>query len=107
MKVFLRTLGCRANQYDSETVRAMIERSGGEVVASPDEADVAIFNSCAVTSEAEVELRKGVRRAARQRPALRTLVMGCASARDPGTLRALPTVQHVVARKSTRLNSSH
>lgn len=96
MKVFLRTFGCRANQYDSESVRAMIERAGGEMVERPADADVAIFNSCAVTAEAEVELRKGIRRAARQRPALRTVVMGCASARDDGTLRALPTVEHVL-----------
>lgn len=96
MKVFLRTYGCRANQYDSEVVRAMVERAGGEVVDAAAEADVAIFNSCAVTAEAEAELRKGVRRAARQRPALRSVVMGCAAARDEGTLRALPTVEHVV-----------
>ncbi len=97
MKVYLRTFGCRANQYDSESVRAMIERAGGELVEAAREADVAIFNSCAVTAEAEVELRKGIRRAARERPALRTLVMGCASARDDGTLRALPTVAQLVA----------
>lgn len=97
MKVYLRTFGCRANQYDSESVRAMIERAGGELVEAAREADVAIFNSCAVTAEAEVELRKGIRRAARERPALRTLVMGCASARDDGTLRALPTVEQLVA----------
>ncbi|MEO7963217.1 MAG: hypothetical protein ABIT38_04825, partial [Gemmatimonadaceae bacterium] len=96
MKVFLRTYGCRANQYDSETVRAMIERSGGVIVDSPDEADVAIFNSCAVTTEAESELRKGIRRAARRRPALSTLVMGCAASLDDGRIRALPTVDHVV-----------
>ena len=96
MKVFLRTFGCRANQYDSEMVRAMVERAGGEVVESVTDADVAVFNSCAVTAEAEVELRKGVRRAARERPALRSVVMGCAAARDDGTLRALPTVQDVV-----------
>lgn len=97
MKVYLRTFGCRANQYDSESVRAMIERGGGEMVERPADADIAIFNSCAVTAEAEVELRKGIRRAARARPELRTLVMGCASARDDGTLRALPTVTQLVA----------
>lgn len=97
MKVYLRTFGCRANQYDSESVRAMLERAGGEVVEHPSEADVAIFNSCAVTAEAEVELRKGIRRAARERPELRTIVMGCASARDDGTLRALPTVEQLVS----------
>jgi threonylcarbamoyladenosine tRNA methylthiotransferase MtaB len=96
MKVFLRTFGCRANQYDSEMVRAMVERAGGEVVHAATDADVAIFNSCAVTAEAEVELRKSVRRAARERPGLRSLVMGCAAARDDGTLRALPTVLDVV-----------
>jgi threonylcarbamoyladenosine tRNA methylthiotransferase MtaB len=58
---------------------------------------VAIFNSCAVTSEAEAELRKGIRRAARDNPALTSLVMGCAAARDDGALRALPGVAHVVA----------
>ncbi len=97
MKVFLRTYGCRANQYDSETVRAMIERAGGVIVDHADDADVAIFNSCAVTSEAEAELRKGVRRVAREAPAVTSLVMGCAAARDDGALRQLPTVEHVVA----------
>lgn len=97
MKVFLRTFGCRANQYDSEAVRAMIERGGGALVERPEDADVAVFNSCAVTSDAEVELRKGIRRAARQRPELTTLVMGCAAALDRGALRELPTVKHVVS----------
>ncbi len=97
MKVFLKTFGCRANQYDSETVRAIIERAGGSVVAEPEEADVAVFNSCAVTSEAEADLRKSIRRAARRRPELTTLVMGCAASLDRGTLAALPTVRHVVA----------
>lgn len=97
MKVFLRTFGCRANQYDSETVRAMIERSGGVLVERAADADVAIFNSCAVTTEAEAELRKGVRRVAREAPAVTSVVMGCAAARDDGQLRALPTVAHVVA----------
>jgi threonylcarbamoyladenosine tRNA methylthiotransferase MtaB len=97
MRVYLRTFGCRANQYDSESVRAMVERSGGVLTADVRDADVAIFNSCAVTSEAEAELRKGVRRAARDNPALTSIVMGCAAARDTGAIRALPSVVHVVA----------
>ncbi len=97
MKVFLRTFGCRANQYDSERVRALVERSGGELVDDPADADAAVFNSCAVTAEAEVDLRKSVRRAARRNPSLRTVVMGCAAALDRGVLRALPTVERVVA----------
>ncbi|MEO6443649.1 MAG: MiaB/RimO family radical SAM methylthiotransferase [Gemmatimonadaceae bacterium] len=96
MKVFLQTFGCRANQYDSATVRAMVERSGGELVSTPDEADVAIFNSCAVTAAAEADLRKSIRRSARCKPGITSVVMGCAASLDRGTLRELPTVQHVV-----------
>ncbi|HZI29602.1 MAG TPA: MiaB/RimO family radical SAM methylthiotransferase [Gemmatimonadaceae bacterium] len=96
MKVYLRTFGCRANQYDSEQVRALVERSGGVIVEDPSEADTAVFNSCAVTSEAEVELRKSIRGAARVNPGLRTVVMGCAAALDRGRLAELPTVAGVV-----------
>jgi threonylcarbamoyladenosine tRNA methylthiotransferase MtaB len=100
--VYLRTFGCRANHYDSEAVRAMVESAGHEIVASPAEADAAVFNSCAVTAEAEAELRKVVRRVARERPALRSVVMGCAAALDESrepTLRlgGLPTVEALVA----------
>jgi threonylcarbamoyladenosine tRNA methylthiotransferase MtaB len=101
MRVYLRTFGCRANHYDSETVRAMIERAGHGVVSDAAEADVAIFNSCAVTTEAEAELRGAVRRAARGQPRLRTVIMGCASGlaahNEDASLRALPTVEHLVA----------
>ena len=95
-RVYLRTFGCRANQYDTEAVRAMIEASGGEIVSTPDEADAAVFNSCAVTAAAEADLRQSVRRAARRRPSLQTIVMGCAAARDDGAIAALPTVTRVV-----------
>lgn len=101
MKVYLRTFGCRANHYDSEAVQAMVERGGAELVATAEEADVAVFNSCAVTTEAEADLRQGVRRAARKRPGLRTVVMGCAAALDKGAIRALPGVSHVVAGADT------
>jgi threonylcarbamoyladenosine tRNA methylthiotransferase MtaB len=102
VRVFLRTFGCRANHYDTEAVRAMLDAGGHTIVSSVGEADVAVFNSCAVTTEAEAELRKVVRRAARERPEVRSVVMGCAAALDhqrPVSLqaRALPTVERVVA----------
>lgn len=102
MKVYLRTFGCRANHYDTEVVRAMLESGGHDIVSSPASADVAVFNSCAVTSEAEAELRKVVRRAAREQPMLRSVVMGCAAALDddrsePLQIRSLPSVERVVA----------
>lgn len=97
MRAYLRTFGCRANQYDTEAARAMIEAAGGVIVGSPDDADVALFNSCAVTSAAEADLRQAVRRAAKDNAGIRSVVIGCASARDDGTIAALPGVSDVIA----------
>jgi len=101
VKVYLRTFGCRANHYDSEAVRAMLAAGGHTVVDAPGDADAAVFNSCAVTTEAEAELRKAVRRAARTKPALRSVIMGCAAALDrerPDAhgLSTLPSVSDVI-----------
>jgi len=101
MKVFLKTHGCRANQYDTEVVIGMLSSSGVEVVETAEEADYAVFNSCSVTSAAEADLRSDVRRAARLNPSIRTVVMGCApgvSARDERTspLATLPSVERLV-----------
>ena len=96
-RVLLRTFGCRANQYDSEAVRALVEGAGGVIVDQPEDATVAVFNSCAVTAAAESDLRRSIRQAARANSSLKTLVMGCAAARDTGIIAALPSVEHVVA----------
>lgn len=74
----------------------MVERAGGAVVDTPEEADVAVFNSCAVTSDAVADLRQQVRRVARRAPAVRSVVMGCAAALDDGAIAALPGVSDVV-----------
>jgi threonylcarbamoyladenosine tRNA methylthiotransferase MtaB len=101
VKVYLRTFGCRANHYDTEAVRALVSSAGHEIVARATDADVAVYNGCAVTADAEAELRKVVRRDAKRRPALRSVVMGCAASNDEKRapalrVRSLPTVESVV-----------
>ena len=97
MRAYLHTFGCRANQYDTEVTRAMLAVAGVDVVEQVESADVAIFNSCAVTASAEADLRQSIRRAARRNPRLRSIVTGCAAAADSGVLRTLPSVTDVIA----------
>jgi threonylcarbamoyladenosine tRNA methylthiotransferase MtaB len=96
VRVYLATHGCRANQYDSAVVRAMLEAGGHELTAAPEEAETALFNSCAVTAEAEADLRQAVRRTARRRPGIRSIVFGCAAALDRGAIAQLPSVERVI-----------
>ncbi|HXY68791.1 MAG TPA: MiaB/RimO family radical SAM methylthiotransferase [Gemmatimonadales bacterium] len=96
MNVLLHTFGCKANQYDTEVVRQLLEDAGCAVVDDPAAADAAVVNSCTVTHVGEAKLRALVRRLARRNPSVRTVVMGCAAARDDGRLAALPNVAAVV-----------
>jgi threonylcarbamoyladenosine tRNA methylthiotransferase MtaB len=96
MRVYLHTFGCKANQYDTEVVRQALEAAGAVVVADPAQAEAAVINSCTVTHVAEAKLRGLVRRLARRRGGMRTVVMGCAAALDDGMIAALPGVAAVV-----------
>jgi threonylcarbamoyladenosine tRNA methylthiotransferase MtaB len=101
VNVYFHTFGCKANQYDTELVRQAFADQGAVVVDDPAAADVAVVNSCTVTAESEAKLRRFVRHVARRGtarrgPALETVVMGCAAARDDGRIAALPSVRAVV-----------
>ena len=94
MNVYFHTFGCKANQYDTERVRQAFADAGATVVGEPEDADLAVVNSCTVTEESESKLRRYVRRQARA--GRDTIVMGCAAALDRGALAALPRVRAVV-----------
>jgi threonylcarbamoyladenosine tRNA methylthiotransferase MtaB len=96
VNVYFHTFGCRANQYDTDQVRQAFADCGAAIVEDPAQADLAVVNSCTVTSESEVKLRRYVRHLARSGPG-ETIVMGCAAALDDGTIAALPSVRAVVA----------
>ena len=96
MNVYFHTFGCRANQYDTEQVRRAFESAGAAVVDDPALADLTVINSCTVTSESEVKLRRFVRHVANTGRA-ETIVMGCAAALDDGAIAVLPGVRAVLA----------
>jgi threonylcarbamoyladenosine tRNA methylthiotransferase MtaB len=82
------TFGCRLNIWESEVVRDQAATAGLS--------DAIIFNTCAVTAEAERQARQAIRRARRDDPDARIIVTGCAAQIAPETWDAMPEVDHVV-----------
>lgn len=58
--------------------------------------DAIIFNTCAVTSEAEKQARQSIRKWRRERPDAKIIVTGCAAQIDPAAWRDLPEVDYVI-----------
>jgi threonylcarbamoyladenosine tRNA methylthiotransferase MtaB len=76
-RIFLQTFGCRANQYDSAALVQQLTAQGFVLVSSPEEAEVALINSCAITLEAENEVARTSRKL--KRKGLKTVITGCAA----------------------------
>jgi threonylcarbamoyladenosine tRNA methylthiotransferase MtaB len=77
MKVNLRTLGCRLNEAESESWAHEFQRAGHAIVRAPDEADLIVLNTCAVTAEAGRKSRQMIRRLQRGNPSAKLIVSGC------------------------------
>ena len=96
-RVYFHTFGCRANQYDTERMRQLLERRGCETVDDPTLADAVVVNSCTVTQNADSELRRYVRRLSRRgKGGLPVVVAGCAAAVASEAIRSLEGVSAVV-----------
>ncbi len=82
------TFGCRLNTYESEVMRDHAVSAGME--------DAIIFNTCAVTKEAERQARQAIRKARRENPDAKIIVTGCASQIDPDSYAKMPEIDQII-----------
>jgi threonylcarbamoyladenosine tRNA methylthiotransferase MtaB len=91
------TFGCRLNQYDTETIRTLLDEYGGwRSVPFRETADVYVVNTCSVTARADATCRKAIRRIHAEQPDSAIVVTGCYAQRAPGELAELPGVRLIV-----------
>ena len=88
MPVEIVTFGCRLNTYESEVMRNHAQNAGLE--------NTIIFNTCAVTAEAEKQARQAIRKARRDNPDKKIIVTGCAAQVHPDVFAAMPEVNAVL-----------
>ena len=69
-------LGCRVNRVESDRITADLMRLGFAIV-EPQDADLIVINTCAVTGEAEAKTRKAVRHALAHPNEPYVIVTGC------------------------------
>ncbi|MBR6258601.1 MAG: MiaB/RimO family radical SAM methylthiotransferase, partial [Oscillospiraceae bacterium] len=90
MKVFIHTLGCKVNQYETGAMETLLRRRGHEITDAPDSCDAVIINTCAVTAESERKSRQAVRRlAAEAGEGAVVAVCGCCSQVSPESMKKI------------------
>ena len=81
------TLGCRANQYESDAIAEELESRGFVVVPFGVRADVCVVNTCSVTAESDRKSRQMIRRALTNSYAENVIVTGCSAQIFPDEIR--------------------
>lgn len=85
-KIFVRTFGCQMNEYDSDKmVDVLRESHGAELVDSPEEADIILFNTCSVREKAQEKVFSDLGRARllkQEKPHLLIGVGGCVASQE-------------------------
>ncbi len=77
MKVAFYTLGCKVNQYESQSMREEFIKRGHTAVSHHDDFDCIIINSCTVTAESDRKTRQLLNRFKREKPKALTVLTGC------------------------------
>ena len=99
-KYLLRTFGCQMNEHDSERIAGLLESDGYVPTEEATDAQVVVFNTCAVRENADDRLygNLGRLRPLKERnPRLRIVVAGCLAQKDQGRIRErVPWVDVVV-----------
>lgn len=86
------TFGCRLNQYESEVIKKML----GDV--NPDHKEI-IVHTCAVTKEAEKQVKQKIRAIHKSDPDAKIIVIGCAVDLNSLEYEKLPGVIKVLKNK--------
>src|SRR3712207_928505 len=98
-RVAFYTLGCKVNQYESESIKNQLLQKGYEEVEFETTADVYIVNSCTVTSIADRKTRNILRRAKKQNPLGKVIVTGCYAETNRKDLLEMEEIDFVIGNK--------
>jgi threonylcarbamoyladenosine tRNA methylthiotransferase MtaB len=95
-RFFLKTLGCKVNQYESQAMREILQKSGFEECSDAKIADIFIINTCTVTHQADKDARYFISQFHKVNPYARIVVAGCYVENDSDEILAIPGVSEVI-----------
>lgn len=82
------TFGCRLNIYESEIIKNNLALSNMD--------NVVVFNTCAVTKEAERQAKQAIRHHKKHHPDTKIIVTGCAVQANPGLFASMDEIDKII-----------
>lgn len=83
MKIYFKTVGCRVNQVETESLREKFLALGHCLAADPADSDLVVVNTCSVTAKADRDCVAFLRKTAAANPKAAIAVTGCLATLEP------------------------
>jgi len=93
-------LGCRLNQFETDSLVTEFYKAGYEIVGFNDNADVYIINTCTVTQQGDHKSKTYINQAARRKNGALTIVTGCMATSQKEYLENRGDIAYVVENAS-------
>lgn len=77
MNIYYYTLGCKVNQYETENIKQALEQKNFNTVTDMAKADIAIVNTCTVTSRSDLKCRQILHKIKKASPDCILVLTGC------------------------------
>ncbi|MDQ0204265.1 tRNA (N(6)-L-threonylcarbamoyladenosine(37)-C(2))-methylthiotransferase MtaB [Pectinatus haikarae] len=95
-KVAFTTLGCKVNQFETETMMGLFRKKDYEIVDFTEMADFYIINTCSVTHLGERKSRQLIRRAIHLNEKAVVAVTGCYAQLEPEQIENIEGVKAII-----------
>ena len=96
------TLGCKVNQYETQSMRELFLNNGYEIVSFEEYADVYVINTCTVTRMSDRKSRQIIRRAKKINPEAQIVVAGCYSQTNPKEVMEIEGVNLILGTRDRK-----
>ncbi|MCX5666008.1 MAG: tRNA (N(6)-L-threonylcarbamoyladenosine(37)-C(2))-methylthiotransferase MtaB [Candidatus Omnitrophica bacterium] len=95
-RFFIKTLGCKVNQYESQAIRELLINAGFKECLAKETADIYILNTCTVTQKADSESRHWAGIFHKTNPNAKIVLTGCAVENNANAFSFLPGVSNII-----------
>ncbi len=95
-KITIKTLGCKLNIADSQTIARQLTGAGHRIVKSVKDAEIYLLNSCTVTHIADRKARQTLAAVKRSNPSVQVVITGCYAQRAADELHGLNYIDKVI-----------
>jgi len=99
MNIAIFTIGCKVNQYESDSLASLFKKKGYSIIDNIEKAHICIVNTCTVTHRADYDSRRLLRQIIKRNPQAICVATGCYAQIAYKKLAQIKGIDYIIGNK--------